>query len=174
MASSPKIIVFDDDPTGSQTVRGCPLLLDFSTASLQAGLADPSPLLFLLTNSRALEPEQVRQQLTALCQRLKPLLAQLERPWLLVSRGDSTLRGHTPLELEVIRSELGPFAANLLVPAFPQGGAPPKQACTCCMGSRCIIRHLPAIGALAIPAAICPNGLSTKQLERFRLIRWRG
>ena len=122
MASSPKIIVFDDDPTGSQTVRGCPLLLDFSTASLQAGLADPSPLLFLLTNSRALEPEQVRQQLTALCQRLKPLLAQLERPWLVVSRGDSTLRGHTPLELEVIRSELGPFAANLLVPAFPQGG----------------------------------------------------
>ena len=121
MASSPKIIVFDDDPTGSQTVRGCPLLLDFSTASLQAGLADPSPLLFLLTNSRALEPEQVRQQLKALCERLKPLLAPLERPWLVVSRGDSTLRGHTPLELEVIRSELGPFAANLLVPAFPQG-----------------------------------------------------
>ena len=55
MASSPKIIVFDDDPTGSQTVRGCPLLLEFSTANLQAGLADPSPLLFLLTHSRALE-----------------------------------------------------------------------------------------------------------------------
>ena len=122
MASSPKIIVFDDDPTGSQTVRGCPLLLEFSTASLQAGLADPSPLLFLLTNSRALEPEQVRQQLTALCQRFRPLLEELQRPWLVVSRGDSTLRGHTPLELEVIRSELGPFAANLLVPAFPQGG----------------------------------------------------
>ena len=122
MASSPKIIVFDDDPTGSQTVRGCPLLLDFSTASLQVGLADPSPLLFLLTNSRALELDQVRRQLTVLCQRLKPLLAQLERPWLVVSRGDSTLRGHTPLEPEVIRSELGPFAANLLVPAFPQGG----------------------------------------------------
>lgn len=122
MASSPKIIVFDDDPTGSQTVRGCPLLLEFSTANLQAGLADPSPLLFLLTHSRALEPEQVRQELTALCRRLKPLLAQLTRPWLVVSRGDSTLRGHTPLELEVIRAELGPFAANLLIPAFPQGG----------------------------------------------------
>ncbi|NBQ38013.1 MAG: DEAD/DEAH box helicase, partial [Synechococcus sp.] len=122
MASSPKIIVFDDDPTGSQTVRGCPLLLEFSTANLQSGLADSSPLLFLLTNSRALEPEQVRQELTALCRRLKPLLAQLTRPWLVVSRGDSTLRGHTPLELEVIRAELGPFAANVLVPAFPQGG----------------------------------------------------
>ena len=121
MASSPKIIVFDDDPTGSQTVRGCPPLLT-SHGKPAGGLADPSPLLFLLTNSRALEPEEVRQQLTALCQCLKPLLAQLERPWLVVSRGDSTLRGHTPLELEVIRSELGPFAANLLVPAFPQGG----------------------------------------------------
>ena len=119
MASSPKIIVFDDDPTGSQTVRNCPLLLEFCTESLQAGLADPSPLLFLLTNSRALEPDQVRQQLSVLCRRLKPLLEQLERPWLVVSRGDSTLRGHTPLELEVIRAELGPFSANLLVPAFP-------------------------------------------------------
>ncbi len=101
MASSPKIIVFDDDPTGSQTVRGCPLLLEFSTANLQVGLADPSPLLFLLTNSRALGRASA-PELTALCQRLKPLLAQLTRPWLVVSRGDSTLRGHTPLELEVI------------------------------------------------------------------------
>ena len=122
MASSPKIIVFDDDPTGSQTVRGCPLLLKFSSASLAAALADPSPLLFLLTNSRALDAEEVRIQLPLLCRRLRPLLEQLERPWLVVSRGDSTLRGHTPLEHDVIRTELGPFHASLLVPAFPQGG----------------------------------------------------
>ena len=122
MASSPKIIVFDDDPTGSQTVRGCPLLLEFSSASLAAALADPSPLLFLLTNSRALEPHDVREQLTLICRRLRPLLQQLQRPWLVVSRGDSTLRGHTPLEHDLIRAELGPFHASLLVPAFPQGG----------------------------------------------------
>ena len=108
MASSPKIIVFDDDPTGSQTVRGCPLLLEFSTANLQAGLADPSPLLFLLTNSRALEPEQVRHELKALCRRLKPLLAQLTRPWLVVSRGDSTLRGHTHRNVWVHAKQLLP------------------------------------------------------------------
>ena len=122
MASSPKIIVFDDDPTGSQTVRGCPLLLEFSSASLAAALADPSPLLFLLTNSRALDPQDVREQLTLICRRLRPLLQQLQRPWLVVSRGDSTLRGHTPLEHDLIRAELGPFHASLLVPAFPQGG----------------------------------------------------
>jgi uncharacterized protein YgbK (DUF1537 family) len=122
MASSPKIIVFDDDPTGSQTVRDCLLLLEFSTPNLAKALADPSPLLFLLTNSRALDAEEVRIQLTLLCRRLRPLLDQLERPWLVVSRGDSTLRGHTPLEHDVIRAELGPFHASLLVPAFPEGG----------------------------------------------------
>ena len=122
MAQSFKIIVFDDDPTGSQTVHDCPLLLRFSEADLAAGLADPSPLLFLITNSRGLEPAQVRQLLLPLCQKLKPLLARLDRPWLLVSRGDSTLRGHFPLEHDLIAEQLGPFAGTLLVPAFPQGG----------------------------------------------------
>ncbi len=41
--------------------------------------------------------------------------------WLVVSRGDSTLRGHCPLEATVIAEELGPFAATLLVPAFLEG-----------------------------------------------------
>jgi uncharacterized protein YgbK (DUF1537 family) len=117
-----KIIVFDDDPTGSQTVHGCSLLLDFSSSNLKAGLADSGPLLFLITNSRALAPAQVVELLTTICKRLKPLLAELDRPWLVVSRGDSTLRGHTPLEQELICNLLGPFHANLLVPAFPQGG----------------------------------------------------
>jgi len=39
-----------------------------------------------------------------------------------VSRGDSTLRGHFPLEVEAIQAELGPFDATLLVPAFLPGG----------------------------------------------------
>jgi len=39
-----------------------------------------------------------------------------------VSRGDSTLRGHYPLEVEVLAAELGPFDATLLAPAFLEGG----------------------------------------------------
>jgi uncharacterized protein YgbK (DUF1537 family) len=42
--------------------------------------------------------------------------------WLIVSRGDSTLRGHFPLESEVIAAELGPFDAAFLAPAFLPGG----------------------------------------------------
>ena len=43
-----KVVVIDDDPTGSQTVHGCPLLLRWDVETLRRALRHPSPLLFLL------------------------------------------------------------------------------------------------------------------------------
>ncbi|KAF0654378.1 hypothetical protein L107_05115 [Cyanobium sp. Copco_Reservoir_LC18] len=122
-----KIIVIDDDPTGSQTVHGCPLLLRWDAETLAAGLAHPSPLLFLLANTRALAPAAAAERVRQICRALGPALAQAMADgriggWIVVSRGDSTLRGHFPLEVEVIAAELGPFDATLLVPAFLEGG----------------------------------------------------
>ena len=174
MASTPKIIVFDDDPTGSQTVRGCPLLLQFSPSSLAAALADPSPLLFLLTNSRALEADEARLQLTQLCRRLRPLLDQLDRPWLVVSRGDSTLRGHTPLEHDVIRAELGPFHASLLVPAFPQGGRTTESGVHLLQGE---LLHHPAFARdrrISYSSSDLLQWLEHKKLEQSLPLMWRG
>ena len=51
-----KVVVIDDDPTGSQTVHSCPLLLEWDMESLRRGLRHPSPLLFLLADTRALTP----------------------------------------------------------------------------------------------------------------------
>ena len=123
MAVRRKLLVLDDDPTGSQTVHSCPLLLRWDPESLHAGLRHPSPLLFLLANTRALEPAAADARVREICRALKAALAAagIER-WLIVSRGDSTLRGHFPLELNAIRGELGPFAAGLLAPAFLPGG----------------------------------------------------
>ncbi|MEB3350724.1 MAG: four-carbon acid sugar kinase family protein [Cyanobacteriota bacterium] len=116
------IVVFDDDPTGSQTVSGCPLLLRWRPADLAGALASPAPLLFLLTNSRALDPPAARERLEQACGALRSALGPGGRlPWV-VSRGDSTLRGHFPLEIEVIEASLGPFDLILLVPAFLEGG----------------------------------------------------
>ena len=89
MASSPKIIVFDDDPTVADR-SGLSFAVGLQHGKPAGGFGRPLTSAVLLTNSRALEPEQVRQQLTLLCQRLKPLLSQLIQPWLVVSRGDST------------------------------------------------------------------------------------
>ena len=127
MAERLKLIVLDDDPTGSQTVHSCPLLLRWDAETLRRGLAHPSPLLFVLANTRALDPEAARQRVREICQALKPLLAEAVaagqwQRWMVICRGDSTLRGHFPLEAEVVAEELGPFHANLLVPAFLPGG----------------------------------------------------
>jgi uncharacterized protein YgbK (DUF1537 family) len=122
-----KLIMLDDDPTGSQTVHSCPLLLRWDAETLRRGLAHPSPLLFVLANTRALDPQAVRQRVREICWALQPLLAEavaagwFER-WMVVCRGDSTLRGHFPAEADVVAEELGPFHARLLVPAFLPGG----------------------------------------------------
>jgi len=122
-----KLIVLDDDPTGSQTVHSCPLLLRWDPETLRQGLAHASPLLFVSANTRALDPEAARQRVREICQALKPLLAELVvagpwQRWMVICRGDSTLRGHFPLEADVVAEVLGPFHAGLLAPAFLPGG----------------------------------------------------
>ena len=127
MAERLKVVVFDDDPTGSQTVHSAPLLLRWDAGTLAAGLQHPSPLLFLLANTRALDAAAALERVQAICCALKPALEQavaagwIDR-WLLVSRGDSTLRGHFPLEVEAIAAAFGPFDGTLLAPAFLPGG----------------------------------------------------
>ena len=124
MAGRFKIVVLDDDPTGSQTVHSCPLLLQWDRATLLEGLAHPSPLLFVLANTRALAPEAAAARVQDIARALKGAMAELDAftHWLIVSRGDSTLRGHFPVEVDGLEAELGPFDATFLVPAFLQGG----------------------------------------------------
>lgn len=52
---NPKIIVLDDDPTGSQTVHSCLLLTRWDVPTLKAALADAAPLFFVLTNTRGMD-----------------------------------------------------------------------------------------------------------------------
>lgn len=121
--AQPKIIVLDDDPTGSQTVHGCLLLMQWDVDTLCQGLLDESPIFFVLTNTRALSPEKAEQVTRQVCVTLKQAIAQAGiQDFLVVSRSDSTLRGHYPIETDAIAEELGPFDAHFLVPAFFEGG----------------------------------------------------
>ncbi|MBW4640628.1 MAG: four-carbon acid sugar kinase family protein [Gloeocapsa sp. UFS-A4-WI-NPMV-4B04] len=123
MTTQPKIIVLDDDPTGSQTVHSCLLLTRWDVDTLRRGLADESPIFFVLTNTRSLPPDQAAAVTREVCHNLKPALeAERIKDFLIVSRSDSTLRGHYPIETDVIAEELGPFDAHFLVPAFFEGG----------------------------------------------------
>ena len=121
--AQPKIIVLDDDPTGSQTVHSCLLLMQWDVETLCQGLRDPSPIFFVLTNTRALSAAAAEAVTREVCQNLKAAIArEAITDFLVVSRSDSTLRGHYPVETDAIAQELGPFDAHFLVPAFFEGG----------------------------------------------------
>jgi uncharacterized protein YgbK (DUF1537 family) len=123
MTSQPKIIVLDDDPTGSQTVHSCLLLTQWDVPTLRLGLADSVPIFFILTNTRALTSGQAAAVTREVCQNLKlAIAAEQITDFLVVSRSDSTLRGHYPIETDVIAAELGGFDAHFLMPAFFEGG----------------------------------------------------
>lgn len=119
---NPKIIVLDDDPTGSQTVHSCLLLTRWDVATLKTALADAAPLFFILTNTRGMDAERAAAVTREVCENLNLALAGYSGPVLFVSRSDSTLRGHYPVETDVMNDVLGPFDATLLTPAFFEGG----------------------------------------------------
>jgi uncharacterized protein YgbK (DUF1537 family) len=117
-----KIIVLDDDPTGSQTVHSCLLLMRWDVATLKEALNDSAPLFFVLTNTRGMSAASATNVTREVCRNLKQALAGEDIHPLFVSRSDSTLRGHYPVETDVMAEELGPFDAHFLVPAFFEGG----------------------------------------------------
>lgn len=125
--SRAKIIVLDDDPTGSQTVHGCLLLTRWDKATLRTAIEDDAPLFFVLTNTRGLDAGRAASVTREVCRTLKSVMADLAEEGspinpIIVSRSDSTLRGHYPVETDIIAEELGPFDAHFLVPAFFEGG----------------------------------------------------
>jgi uncharacterized protein YgbK (DUF1537 family) len=125
--SETKIIVMDDDPTGSQTVHSCLLLTRWDKEILREAILDASPLFFVLTNTRGMNAQSATAITREVCKNLKLALAELKKIGrdinpIIVSRSDSTLRGHYPVETDVIAEELGPFDAHFLVPAFFEGG----------------------------------------------------
>jgi uncharacterized protein YgbK (DUF1537 family) len=122
-ASRRKVIVLDDDPTGTQTVHGIPVLTDWSADRLQSELAGDWPVIYLLTNSRSLPQMEARALNLEIAAALLEASAQTGQEYAVVSRSDSTLRGHFPAELEALAQGLREeFDAWLIVPFFIEGG----------------------------------------------------
>lgn len=122
-----KTIVLDDDPTGTQTVHDIPVITEWSVDGLAREIDAPGPGFYVLTNSRSLSPaetEALHRELAGnLIQALKSrsacdTLAEV----CVISRSDSTLRGHFPLEINVLAEVLGPPDAIFIVPFFAEGG----------------------------------------------------
>ena len=117
------IIVLDDDPTGTQTVHGIPVLTEWSKEVITQELASGTPLFYILTNSRSLISSKAVELAKIIGGNISAAMADTGRRCLIISRSDSTLRGHYPEEVEGLLESLGkPRASRFLIPAFFEGG----------------------------------------------------
>ena len=96
------VVVLDDDPTGSQTVAGVPVLTAWSVDDLRWALRQAAPAFYVLTNTRSLGPEQAAARNREVVNALVDAARLEHRRFAVVSRGDSTLRGHYPLETDAV------------------------------------------------------------------------
>jgi uncharacterized protein YgbK (DUF1537 family) len=118
-----KLIVLDDDPTGSQLVYHIPVLTEWSTANLLDELENDIPAFFILTNSRSLQAADAVAVNEQIGRNLLAVAHATHRSFAVVSRGDSTLRGHFPGEMDALARGLATdFDAWLLIPALPEAG----------------------------------------------------
>lgn len=114
-----RVLVLDDDPTGTQTSSEVDVLLRTDEPALSAWFATGDRAAFVLTNTRSLSAHDAVQRLGDLRRAAVSAAAARNEGVAFVLRGDSTLRGHVFPEMDVFR---GPGSARLLVPAFPEGG----------------------------------------------------
>lgn len=98
-----KIIVLDDDPTGVQTVHDISVYTDWSEQSIKSGFEEDKNLFYILTNSRGFTVEQTIKCHTEIINRINKISKETGKEYMIISRGDSTLRGHYPLETEILK-----------------------------------------------------------------------
>ena len=121
--SSAKLVILDDDPTGTQTVYGIPVLTTWTVADLTVELQSPGPGFFILTNSRSLPPLEAEALSREIGTNLKQSVAQTGVQVQIISRSDSTLRGHFPGEVDALTAAMGkPDLPRILAPCFFEGG----------------------------------------------------
>mmetsp|Transcript_34642 Transcript_34642/g.74920 ORF Transcript_34642/g.74920 Transcript_34642/m.74920 type:complete len:531 (+) Transcript_34642:1-1593(+) len=131
------IVVLDDDPTGTQTVHDLPVLTEWSEETLHAEFARNTPAFYIMTNSRSFAPERAAEANDTIARRLKGVAKRHGRRLSVISRSDSTLRGHYPLEIDVLARALqdhdddeiaGEVASSsmidgqIIIPFFLEGG----------------------------------------------------
>jgi uncharacterized protein YgbK (DUF1537 family) len=133
-AESPRVlVVLDDDPTGTQSVSDLPVLTRWEVEDFTWAFTQGKAAVYVLTNTRSLDPaeaaarneEIVRNALAAAHAGATDGEAAVRLGF--VSRSDSTLRGHFPLEPDVIAATVAAESGEetdgvVIVPAFPDAG----------------------------------------------------
>lgn len=125
--SNRKIVVLDDDPTGVQTVHDVSVYTDWTRESILEGFQEENKLFYVLTNSRGFTIEQTTKAHKEIAEVVAQVSQETKKPYIIMSRGDSTLRGHYPLETELLKDGIEKFQdvkidGEIICPFFKEGG----------------------------------------------------
>ena len=122
-----KIVVLDDDPTGVQTVHDISVYTDWQVNSIKSGFEEENSMFFILTNSRGFTVPQTTEVHNNIAENIVKVSEELNKDFIVISRGDSTMRGHYPLETEVLKNKIESLSqksydGEIIMPFFKEGG----------------------------------------------------
>lgn len=120
-------VVLDDDPTGVQTVHDVPVYTNWEEDTIRRAFAEKNKLFFILTNSRGFTVEQTTKAHKEIADVVDMAAKEAGVEYVFVSRSDSTLRGHYPLETEILKENYEKHTGTtidgeILCPFFKEGG----------------------------------------------------
>ena len=121
---SKKIIILDDDPTGTQTVYDLPIYTRVDYEIMQNIFLDNNiKAFYILTNTRSMSEEKAIELDSKIAKIIDLASQKTGIDYELIVRGDSTLRGHFPLELNIIKDNISKkIDGYFLIPFFQEGG----------------------------------------------------
>mgnify|MGYP003630963966 CR=1 FL=1 len=115
-------VVIDDDPTGNQTVYDIPLLTQWDLDTIKNEFKKETPVFFLLTNSRSLTKEKSTEIYQKITKNILEASKITKRDFSIISRSDSTLRGHFSEIKTIKQSEHFDDAITVFIPVMFEGG----------------------------------------------------
>lgn len=122
-----KIVVLDDDPTGVQTVHDISVYTNWEKETIRQGFEEKNNLFYILTNSRGFTAEQTTAAHNEISAVVDEVARETGREYIFISRSDSALRGHYPLETEILKANYEKntgktIDGEILCPFFKEGG----------------------------------------------------
>ena len=122
-----RLVILDDDPTGIQTVKGCLLVTQWDDDTIREAMTDEAPFFYILTNTRAMTRNDAARVVREAMEAVLRVNEELGYQLIFMSRSDSCLRGHFPLETDVMADvvrehDIPLWDKKVFCPAFIEAG----------------------------------------------------
>lgn len=108
-----RLVILDDDPTGIQTVHGCLLITQWDADTARMALQHEQPFFYMLTNTRAMTRKEAARVVRSAMETVLEVNREFGYRLIFISRSDSCLRGHFPLETDVMRRVLQEYGVKV-------------------------------------------------------------